>query len=131
MDDFLEYVRKRRSALKRELAELDSAERIYLQSGAAGTSAPATLSFQFPIQVERPTIKDGILQILSEVSPNGLTALEILERLNRRWWRGALQRTSLSPQITRLKADGKVINERGTWKAVENNAPPDDTEGAL
>ena len=61
----------------------------------------------------------------------GLTALEILDRLNRRWWRGELKRTSLSPQITRLKNNGDVIGERGTWKVVKSNAPEaDEPSGA-
>lgn len=121
MDNFLEYVKRRKVALRKELAELEAAERVYLQSGA--TSGEPALPLYHTGGGSRPTIKKAIVQVLEEVYPMGLTALEILDRLNRRWWRGDLKRTSLSPQITRLKNDEKVVNERGSWKAVKENAP--------
>ncbi len=124
MDNFLEYVKRRKAALRKELAEIEAAERVYRQSGVG--SGDATLPFNLPVQSVRPTIKEGIIQLLEEVYPMGLTALEILDRLNRRWWRGGLKRTSLSPQITRLKKDKKVVSERGTWKVAKKTAPEDD-----
>lgn len=129
MDDFLGYVKLRKAALRKELAELEAAERIYWQSGVS--SEEATLPLQLAAPSSRPTIKDGIIQMLEEVYPTGLTALEILDRLNRRWWRGGLKRTSLSPQITRLKKDEKVVSERGTWKVAKNNAPEDDEPSGI
>lgn len=129
MDNFLEYMKKRKAAIRKELAELEAAERIYLQSGTAG--GDAMLPFEMGEPVLRPTIKEGIILLLEEAYPMGLTALEILDRLNRRWWRGELQRTSLSPQITRLKKAGKVTNERGTWKLPSSDdAPPEESDGA-
>jgi hypothetical protein len=128
MDDFLEYVKKRKAALKKELADLEAAERVYRQSGASGETP--MLPFQMGGPVNRPTIKEGVIQLLQEAAPMGLTALEILDRLNRRWWRGELMRTSLSPQITRLKREGKVVSERGTWKLPNDNAPPEEADGA-
>lgn len=122
MDDFLDYLKKRRAALRKELVELDAAERLYLQSGAS-TGEPSLL-FELPEKAKKPTIKEGVVQLLREVSPGGLTALEILDRLNRRWWRGELKRTSLSPQITRLKNDKKVVSERGVWKLANEDASP-------
>ena len=120
MDDFLNYVKHRKVALKKELAELESAERIYRQSGV-GSGGP-TLPFASGLLATRPTIKEGVVQLLEEIYPIGLTALEVLDRLNRRWWQGKLKRTSLSPQITRLKKDGKIVNERGTWKIASKTA---------
>ncbi len=135
MDDFLEYVKQRKAALRKELTELEAAERVYRHSGIA--SGGATLPLPLTAPSSRPTIKEAVVQLLEEVSPMGLTALEILERLNRRWWRGELKRTSLSPQITRLKNDGKVVSERGTWKVAKKTAPEavkpsgaDDSEGS-
>ena len=124
MDNFLEYVKRRKAALRKELEEIEAAERGYRQSGVG--SGDATLPFNLPVQFVRPTIKEGIIQLLEEVYPMGLTALEILDRLNRRWWRGELKRTSLSPQITRLKNSGGVIGERGTWKVAKKTAPEGD-----
>ena len=129
MDDFFEYVKRRKAALRKELAELEAAERIFRQSGAG--SGDATLPLPLTAPAIRPTIKEGVIQLLDEVYPMGLTALEILDRLNRRWWRGGLKRTSLSPQITRLKKDEKVVSERGTWKVAKNNAPEDDEPSGI
>lgn len=128
MDDFLEYVKRRKAALRKELAELQSAERVYQQSGTAGGNPMLPLQAGGPIQ--RPTIKECVLLLLEEASPMGLTALEILDRLNRRWWRGELKRTSLSPQISRLNRDKKVISEHGTWKLPQDNAPSEKLNGA-
>jgi len=128
MDDFLEYVKQRKAALKKELAELEAAERVYRQSGAGNGSPMLPLQMGGP--VNRPTIKEGVILLLEESHPKGLTALEILDRLNRRWWRGGLQRTSLSPQITRLKKDGKVVSQHGTWKLPKDNAPSEGTDEA-
>ncbi len=123
MDDFLEYVKRRKAALRKELTDLESAERIYRQSGITGGNP--TLPFQVDGQIARPTIKEGVIQLLEETYPMGLTTLEILDRLNRRWWRGELRRTSLSPQISRLKKDGEVVSEQGTWKLLKESAPPE------
>ena len=129
MDNFLEYVKRRKAALCKELEEIEAAERVYRQSGVG--SGDATLPFNLPVQFVRPTIKEGIIQLLEEVYPMGLTALEILDRLNRRWWRGELKRTSLSPQITRLKNSGDVIGERGTWKVTNKTAPEGDESSGI
>ena len=58
------------------------------------------------------TIKDAILQILGD-APAGLTSREILVALNGRFFDGALSRTSMSPQLTRLKNDDRKIRQRG------------------
>lgn len=123
MDDFFEYVKRRKAAIRKELAELETAERIYKQSGVGGGNP--TLPLQTGVPVAKPTIRESVIQLLEEAHPMGLTALEILDRLNRRWWRGELQRTSLSPQISRLKKDGMVVSERGTWKLPKESAPPE------
>ena len=128
MDDFLNYLKQRKAALRKELAELEAAERIYRHSGGGGENA--TLPLPLTVPTLRPTIKDGVVKLLEEVDPMGLTALEILDRLNRRWWRGELKRTSLSPQITRLKKSGRVVSEHGTWKLPKDNAPPEQSDGA-
>ena len=122
MDDFVEYVKQRKAAIRKELAELETAERIYKQSGATGGNP--TLPLHMGASVDKPTIQEGVIQLLEETYPMGLTTLGILDRLNRRWWRGELRRTSLSPQISRLKKDRKVVSEQGAWKLLKESAPP-------
>ena len=58
------------------------------------------------------TIKDAILDVLA-TSPNGLTSSELLDKMNEKFFGGALVRTSMSPQITRLKNKDQKIRQRG------------------
>lgn len=70
-------------------------------------------------ETPRMTIKEGVMQVLRQVAPRGLSALSILERL-----RVDLDmdypRTSLSPQLSRLKQEGKIRLEGGVWFLNEN-----------
>ena len=123
MDDFLEYVKRRKAVIRKELAGLETAEQIYKQSGAGGGNP--MLPLQTAVLIAKPTIKESVIQLLEEAYPMGLTTLEILDRVNRRWWRGELRRTSLSPQISRLKKDGMIVSEQGTWKLLKESASPE------
>ncbi|QEN88747.1 hypothetical protein FZC33_21660 [Labrys sp. KNU-23] len=63
------------------------------------------------------TIKEAVVALLKRYG-RGMTALEILPEIN-----AALNvdypRTSLSPQLSRLKADGIVMREGNVWSLVE------------
>ena len=54
-----------------------------------------------------PTIKQGVIMVLEKAAPDGLTALNILERLGNELGMH-YPRTSLSPQLSRLKSEGKI-----------------------
>jgi hypothetical protein len=71
---------------------------------------------------ERPqlTIKQGVLRVL-ESAPDGLTALGILERLKLDLEMD-YERTSLSPQLSRLKRDGKIKLDGGIWSLNKGTA---------
>lgn len=58
------------------------------------------------------TIKDAILQVLA-AEPNGMTSAEILAAINDRFFEGTIVRTSMSPQLARLKNDDHKIRQRG------------------
>ncbi|MFZ3351695.1 MAG: hypothetical protein WA268_12580 [Xanthobacteraceae bacterium] len=60
----------------------------------------------------KTSIKDAILQVLGN-APNGLTSPELLAALNEQYFNGGLERTSMSPQLTRLKNDDHKIKYRG------------------
>ena len=63
----------------------------------------------------RPTIMEAILATLDH-KPDGLTALEILDELNAKYFNGELARTSLSPQLSRLKErDRKITLQGDRW----------------
>jgi hypothetical protein len=129
MSDFLAYVRKRRAELQKELADLETAERVFKGAAEAGDATQVSEAGRGEISpaltvravewAARPkTIKEMVLRLLTEAYPSGLTALEILEGVQKRWMPG-LERTSLSPQLTRLKNDALVINRVGKWFSAD------------
>ncbi len=60
------------------------------------------------------TMKTAVLDILSS-HPNGMSAIEILADVNRILGTNYL-RTSLSPQLSRLKSEEKIILDGNVWK---------------
>lgn len=59
------------------------------------------------------TIKQGVLRVL-ESAPDGLTAIGILKRLKLDFDLD-YERTSLSPQLSRLKREKKIKLDGGIW----------------
>lgn len=62
------------------------------------------------VKIRPGTIKDYVVQVLSE-SKRGMSALDILTAINERFGKD-YDRTSLSPQLSRLRQDG-VVGLRG------------------
>jgi predicted nuclease with TOPRIM domain len=58
------------------------------------------------------TIMQAVLEVLNH-KPQGMTALEILDEINATYFNGTILRTSLSPQLSRLKNRDKKIELRG------------------
>jgi chromosome segregation ATPase len=58
------------------------------------------------------TIKQAVIEALKD-HPEGMTALEILAEINTRYFGGRIIRSSLSPQLSRLKDDDRKIDLRG------------------
>lgn len=71
------------------------------------------------------TIKDMVLEILPK-HPDGLTALEILAHIEQDFGQ-SIMRTSLSPQLSRLKSSGKIKRDNFTWTIYK---PPTEVEGS-
>ncbi|KGJ65713.1 hypothetical protein BJA5080_08307 [Bradyrhizobium diazoefficiens SEMIA 5080] len=58
---------------------------------------------------------EAVLEVLNH-KPNGMTALEILDEINAKYFGGTIVRTSLSPQLSRLKnRDGKLELRGDRW----------------
>ena len=77
-----------------------------------------------------PTFKEKVCTALSRDYQNGATAHQLLVYLNENWTRH-VKRESLSPQLSRLKNDDKVIgynSDTGKWFLLKNSGPvgPDD-----
>lgn len=61
------------------------------------------------------TIMQAVIEVLKD-HPEGMTALEILAGINTRYFGGRIARTSLSPQLSRLKdRDGKIDLKGNKW----------------
>lgn len=68
----------------------------------------------YPEPTHDLTIKQGVLIVLQRVAPKGLSALSILERL-RVELNMDYPRSSLSPQLSRLKGEGKLSLQGRMW----------------
>jgi len=67
----------------------------------------------------KPTIMQAVLEVLKH-KPEGMTALEILDEINSRYFHGTIIRTSLSPQLSRLKDRDHKIKLRGNrWYSID------------
>ena len=71
-------------------------------------------------------IKPMILEIL-ERNPEGLKALDILSSIKNEYLID-IMRTSLSPQLSRLKRDGEIDKNGKIW-LLPKNKPSDESEG--
>lgn len=69
------------------------------------------------------TLKEMILLVL-RTRHRGADALTILDEINARWNVG-LERTSLSPQLSRLKAEGKLHLIGKVWSLAQQDEAPD------
>jgi len=65
----------------------------------------------------RSTIKELILKALVEQFPSGATAHQMLEFFGTAWGREDIERTSLSPQLSRLKSEEKIGRDGNVWYA--------------
>lgn len=63
----------------------------------------------------RLTIKQLVLKALEEQFPSGATAQQLLELFASAWGREEVVRTSLSPQLSRLKAEHKIDRNGTLW----------------
>jgi hypothetical protein len=121
----------RRDVLRAELAELDgklaiiNAEWQDLEKAASAIGPepePEQDRRRKWSQTDAPTIKDAILLVLSE-NPKGLSASDLHAKVNERFFKGNLERTSFSPQLSRLKILHRAIMQKGELYFRRNEGP--------
>lgn len=157
MDRFLSHIAEKRTKLQKQLqklqadlADLEKAERLYQESGAASKLPPmppppaptTTQTGPSPLPLGSPppslfgggapvslspfpgggkTIKERVLQLL-ECNPGGLTSSQILNNLNIDGGQ-PVSRESLSPQLSRLRnEDHKIDLNGGLWTIKKHEA---------
>jgi hypothetical protein len=92
-------------ALRSELADLDKAE-----AALGASTAPSS-------DVTPKTFKGMAIDILRRHSAAGLTASQILSAIQQRFDL-KIERSSLSPQLSRLKREGILVQEGKYWRRV-------------
>ncbi|HSX54169.1 MAG TPA: hypothetical protein VLG14_02630 [Sphingomonas sp.] len=102
-------IRDQQKALKAELRELQIAKAALEGPTDAPTVGVATL-----------TIKEMARDVLSGM-PGGLNSSGILDAIKKKYSR-EIERTSLSPQLSRLKDDGELVLDGDTWFTAEHHA---------
>lgn len=124
--------------LQRQLQAIyDERRQLMKAAGAAGIDAniqAEALPQKILLQVERrtipeKTIKEAVLEVLKDRG-TGMTALEILAAINLKF-RMDYPRTSLSPQLSRLKAAGMIEREGTVWQLSQKMPWQTDIEDAL
>ncbi len=121
MADFLQYLRERRATLKKEMNALDVAERVYRDSQSQSVAAQQALEIAAPtpgLSSVPKTIKQMVVRCLENSPAVGATSGQIIEHIHERWMPG-LKRASLAPQLSRLKRDGVIENDKRLWKIVK------------
>lgn len=160
MSAIREFIRQRKSEIMRQLTELKDE----LGELEAAESALSTVKYghvskpqegrppsdqgniadekvvgprAVPDSVPKPTIKEMVLEILA-VRPKGATAQEIVKFIADRFGQ-QIERSSLSPQLSRLKHEGRVVLSGRVWSLpsaeeasteAEPEAPPVSAGGA-
>jgi hypothetical protein len=147
-DDFINFISDRRTRivkrihrLERELNELERTERLYRMSQKTKDdpeiteeqfvyveprevgqhSGPSKIGQALQLSLGAGTIKQAVLEVLREAG-RGLTSDEILQKLNTGTM-PTLARTSLSPQLSRLRhADHLLTFRDGCWYLSEPSA---------
>ncbi|RTM12344.1 MAG: hypothetical protein EKK33_17115 [Bradyrhizobiaceae bacterium] len=109
IDAGLEPLQKEYAAQRERLLETEQRIRALLKEREEIETVLKTLGEPTPPRI---TIMDAVLAVLDR-KPNGMTAQEILAELNEKYFSGKLLRTSLSPQLSRLKDRDRKIDLRG------------------
>ena len=121
------------AALKRKLSEeLDHAIAKVAAIEAEMAAVEAALAAIPQIEpVEKPatppsggrkmSVKAMVLDALEHHFPQGASALDLLECFAKEYGRDDVARTSLSPQLTTLKNDGKIARDGMAWTLVKHD----------
>jgi hypothetical protein len=124
----IERLRAELVPLERELA---NAARALMAIAKEEAAASKTASMPTVAVVASPnspyshlTMKELAVKALREQFPNGATAAELLDHFVGAWNRGDVVRSSLSPQLSRLKAEGTIKLENGNvWVLTHRELP--------
>lgn len=106
--------------LERDLADVRKAKAALADPYRAPDLAPPIVTAvvhnaPLPSPYAKATMKELIVRALTEQFPHGATALELIEFFGSAWGRYDIMRTSLSPQLSRLGAEGVLKRVGLIW----------------
>lgn len=111
-------VRLAKSALPKEGGSSDQ-PRLALahpnSSKVAGSASPVLTTDPYRSPYYRFTMKQLVVRALMEHFPKGATANQLLDLFANVWGRGDIARTSLSPQLSRLREEGLIFRNGHVW----------------
>lgn len=110
--DYLDDIRARKRALMDQLKELRELEKAIRAASAAGSTSSASDKVN-----DEPTLKEMIVSVLRALG-RGADALEIIDEIKEAYGK-SVKRTSLSPQLSRLKGDEKLVLDDKVWYLPE------------
>lgn len=110
----LERLHARAETIQAEIAALETALKVMPQ----GETKPQ------PVKMaeagRKMSVKAMVLDALEKHYPQGATALDLLDCFAKAYERDDVARTSLSPQLTTLKNDGKISRDGMHWHLVRH-----------
>ena len=108
-------VRKAKASLTRET---DPQLRLIIPSIAEGSTTVGGIPWASTgiSPYRQHTIKQLVRKALAEHFPSGATANDLIDFFAKAWGRDDISRTSLSPQLSRLKSEGAISVHRRVWK---------------
>lgn len=122
MKDVMSQLKDREERLLKELRGVRSAlkalERVESSTKPSDTALPDAKKVPVGKLAKTRTIKEDTIALLKSY-PQGLRARTILEKLNQTI-RPTLLRETLSPQLSRLRQEGKLSYHDGKW-ALHND----------
>lgn len=127
MPSLRDFIASRREEIKREISSLRAELReLSLAESAIKNGTPETVTSdgRRGTSESKITIKDMVLEVLAD-KPAGAEATEILNLIANRFGE-EIPRPSLSPQLSRLKEEGRLALEGRIWRVAENIPDPKD-----
>lgn len=95
---------------------------IHLESELAsvrqGLAALRVVKKESPSTHSQLTMKELTLKALKEQFPKGATARQLVDFFALGWNRRDIQPDTLRPQLSRLKAEGKISREGHIWRLI-------------
>ena len=115
MASLRDFIATRREDVKRQIADLKAELReLNLAEAAIKTGVPVVAPAMSTGGTGKPTIKEMVVAVLG-ARPDGAEATEIISLVSSRFG-DEIPRSSLSPQLSRLKEEGTLVLDGRTWK---------------